>query len=60
MVRVHREGFKADVRPCLVHYAFGKAALTTGHVRPTLLLTAPAVGSDRGKLEVQGRVLEWR
>ena len=34
MVHVHTEGFKADVKPRLVHYAFGKAALTTGHFPP--------------------------
>lgn len=47
---VSTEGLKADVKPCLVCYAFDKAALTTGHIPPVLPLKAPAIGGDRGQI----------
>lgn len=54
MVCVYIEGLKAGVKPCLVCYAFDKAALTTGHVPLVLPLKAPAIGGDRGQIRGSG------
>lgn len=55
---VSTEGLKADVKPCLVCYAFDKAALTTGHI-PWFYLSKPQpLVVTEVKLEFKGGVLE--